>query len=272
MNREQRLDANYERMAETASELARLERVLGTARLAQPRSERVQQLENEAAAVRSTLQALTTERIDSRSGAAERTLASKTTPATKRQRLTELIDDIRRYSTNCGGSQQFKEETDRMLRDAVVRRADIARDAGVKVRRRIANGEMRWIIDDMLEARLLNAGGESRRDLKLIARATTDVLKDLGVLRPEIDTGKVREILWTIMKGIIGAAAGSGAMALYHILSTMDVSGQARAAAQVYDDAWSANRDSVQQASSLFAEPIPPKAIFGLLFHLSRAL
>jgi len=272
MNREQRLRENSTRIGEAQKELARVERVLGIARLARPESERVRELESEVTALRLVLEGLIAERFGLRKRAAEACLASKTKRAIARERLTELIDDIRSYSGNPGLSDQLRDANHRMLREAVVKRADIARELGVNAKRKVIDADVRWIIDDMLEARFLNADHESAHDLRVIARSTTDILRDLGLLRANIDTGKVREILWTIMKGIIAAAAGSGAMALYHMLSSMDVTGQARAAAQVYEEAWSANRESIHQATSMFAEPVDPRGLFGLLFHLSRAL
>lgn len=272
MNRQQRLNKNLSSIAATEKELARIQRGLGTAKLALPRTEKaVRVFEDQAAGLRSDLEALITERLMMRKQAVESPLSVMATSVAKRERLTELIEDIRHYCITACFSPQFRAETDRMLSEAVLTRADIAKELGIKAKRKSFDVELRWIIDDMMEAKFLNSK-DRQRDLKVVAHAATDVLDDLGLLRTDLSNSKVREILWTIMKGIIGAAAGSGALALYRMFSTMDPSAQADAAAQIHDKAWSDNKERIEQATSLFAEPLDPRRIFELLFHLSRPL
>lgn len=273
MNRQQRLNKNLSSIEATQKELARIGRGLGTARLALPRTEKaVRVFEDQAADLRSDLETLITERLKMRKEVVERPLSVRSTTVAKRECLTELIEDIRRYCFSADFSPQFREETNRMLSEAILTRADIARQLGVKIKRKSLNLEWHWVIDDIVEAKFLIYKDKSPRDLAFVSHVATDIFEDLGLLRTDVSKSKVREILWTIMKGIVGAAAGSGALALYHMLSNLDVTGQQKAAAKVYEAAWSANKESIEKASSLFAEQIEPREIFKLLSRFSRPL
>jgi hypothetical protein len=257
--------------------LARLGRVLGNARLAQPGSEKVLQIEEEAAIVRESLETLINERLRLRRGAVERSLASKTQLSVARERLRDLIEDARQYAANADLSEGFRKEIERARREAVITRGDVAKELALTRKRKVIDAELHGLVDDMLAARMLEARSlDVHRDhelhLKVLARAITDILGEIGMLRRDIDSSKVHEILWAIVKGIVGAAAGSSALALYHMLSTMSPTGQAQAAAEVYDETWRATKDSVMDATPLFAEPIAPRNLFSLLFHLAGPL
>jgi hypothetical protein len=280
---------NASRIAEVEKELARLGRVLGNARLAQPGSEKVLQIEEEAAIVQESLETLINERLRLRRGAVERSLASKTQLSVARERLGDLIEDARRYVANADLSEGFKKEIERARREAVITRGDVAKELALTRKGKVIDAELHRLVDDMLAARMLDVDRDHDlqrmlaarmldvdRDhylyLKVLARALTDILGEIGMLRRDINSSKVHEILWVIVKGIVGAAAGSSALALYHMLSTMNPSGQARAAAEVYEETWRATKDSVMDATPLFAEPIAPRDLFSLLFHLAGPL
>lgn len=272
MKSSQGLVENASRIAEVEKELARLGRVLGNVRLAQPGSEKVLQIEEEAAIVQASLESLINERLRQRHEAAERSLTSKTQLSVARERLTELIEDARRYAANPNLSERFRKETDRARREAVIKRGDVAKELALARKGKVIDAELHRLVDDMLEAKTLDADRGYDLYLKVLARTITDILGEVGMLRRDIDSDKVREILWAIMKGIVGAAAGSSALALYHMLSNMDVTGQARAAAEVYEETWRATKDSVTDATPLFAGPIAPRNLFGLLFHVAGPL
>jgi len=265
MSLKELLDQNASQTAETQEELERVERVLGTARLSSTATAQdKQKLEDGAAALRTRLENLASQRLHFRRRAAEKFLFPKADLDIARKRLTELIEDIRRYSVHPCSSAAFRDETDRMLRELVIRRADIARDLGLRTKRKAIDAELRWIIDDMVEARLLGTTGEAGRDPRVIARVIADVFKDLGLLRSDADTGRVREILWAILKEIIVTAAGSAARAFGGGAVACRVDAKAE-----YEAAWIKNRESVDVATSLFAEPVDAKSLFGLLFGLS---
>jgi hypothetical protein len=285
---------NASRIAEVEKELARLGRVLGNARLAQPGSEKVLQIEEEAAIVQASLETLINDRLRLRREAVERSLASKTQLSVARERLRDLIEDARWHADNANLSEEFRKKIERARREAVITRGDVAKELALTRKGKAIDAELHRLVDDMLEARMLESrtldtdrGHDLQRmlkarmldadrdhdlHLKVLARAITDILGEIGMLRRDIDSSKVHEILWAIVKGIVGAAAGSSALALYRILSSMDPSGQARAAAKVYEETWRATKDSVMDATPLFAEPIAPRNLFGLLFHLAGPL
>jgi hypothetical protein len=136
----------------------------------------------------------------------------------------------------------------------------------LKRKRKVIDTELYQFVDDMLEARTLDT---NRCDEKVLARTITDILGEVGVLRSGVDRGKAREMIWDIIKAIVAAAAGSTALHVYHVLSNMNPAAQAIAGDKVREEGWLASRSSVTNATPFFAEPVTPKDLFKLMFHLA---
>jgi hypothetical protein len=221
-------------------------------------------LESETLSAQSLMQSLIMERLQSIRRDADRYLASSKLTAA-REELSCIIAQAHMYSSpySYDASDDFKKELARMAYEATIRRADAAKELLLQIKIRKVTVNFLTLFDEMLAARIQ----AENRNVQIVARATIDILTEIGMLSGHDDKNKTQELIWEIIKTIVAAITTSGALHLFGLLHPTAASDGTRI---IKEESRLASEALITRAVPYFEEPFNVRdELFKLMFEIA---